>query len=169
MNNLDYDHIPVPIERDSATIVAKSEAQIRAIGDRVLLRRRGRNHLARSVVNALLWPMYAAMRPAVIRSLREYAYEESDRKLTFRELMPLTDRSILVDDRCDGCGTCARACPAQNISIVDGRPRYGGRCEICFACDEWCPRGAVHHWSRADGVKYHHPDVTLRDMIGRSG
>lgn len=31
MNNLDYDHIPVPIERDSGIIVERSKTKIEAI------------------------------------------------------------------------------------------------------------------------------------------
>jgi formate hydrogenlyase subunit 6/NADH:ubiquinone oxidoreductase subunit I len=169
MNNLDYDHIPIPIERDTATIVRRSDSAILRIGERILARRRGRRHCLRSIVNTLLSPMYAALRPTVVRSLRGYAQEAENTQLTFRELLPLTDRSITVDERCNGCGTCAQVCPAQNVAIVDGRPRFGGRCEVCFACDEWCPRGAVQHWSRGRGVKYHHPDVALRDMVDRSG
>jgi ferredoxin len=165
MNNLDYDHIPVPIERDTATIVSRSVGRIQEIGDRVLRGRQDRHHLRRSVGSALLRPMLAALRPLVLRSLRQYAHEETNRTLTSRELLPLTDRSIAVDERCNGCGICAQVCPASNIRIVDDRPQFGGRCEACFACDEWCARGAVHHWSRAEGVKYHHPAVTLRDMI----
>ena len=165
MNNLDYDHIPVPIERDTSTILAKSERRVRDIAFRVLAGRRARHHLWRSVANALLHPMYAALRRSCIESLRQYAHEQANATLTFRQLIPRTDRSIEVNDQCNGCGMCAKVCPVNNIRIVDQRPRFSGNCEMCFACDEWCPRGAVRHWSREKGTKYHHPGVTLRDMI----
>jgi MinD superfamily P-loop ATPase len=70
-----------------------------------------------------------------------------------------------VDEKCTGCGTCAKVCPVNNIKIVDKRPEFQHKCEMCFACDEWCPSNAIHHWSRSEGVKYHHPDVSISDMI----
>jgi len=45
MNNLDYDHIPVPIERDTSTILAQSERSVRDVALRVLTGRRARHHL----------------------------------------------------------------------------------------------------------------------------
>jgi flavodoxin len=36
MNNIDYDHIPVPIERDSGVIIQRSRAKIAAISDSIL-------------------------------------------------------------------------------------------------------------------------------------
>lgn len=169
MNNLDYAHIPVPIETDEATIVHDAERQVDDIAARVLKGRRGRLHLARRLVTFALTPMYAMMAKACMKALRELALEPGDSTLGFRELMPLTDRSIRVDDACTGCGTCARVCPARNIEMSEGRPNWLHRCEMCFACDEWCPRDAVHHWGRPDGAKYHHPAVKARDLFRRSG
>ena len=110
--------------------------------------------------------MRYAMRGPVMRALRGYARVDgkAGRDLTYRELMPLTDRSIVVDESCVKCGTCVMVCPANNIRMTSDGPSYQGRCEVCFACDEWCPHGSIHHWSRARGVKYHHPSVKLTDM-----
>lgn len=69
------------------------------------------------------------------------------------------DKSIAVGDDCTGCGMCARVCPANNIDLVNKRPEFQHRCEMCFACDEWCPQSAIQHWSRAKGIKHHHPGV----------
>jgi ferredoxin len=85
------------------------------------------------------------------------------------ELVPLSDRSFEVDENCNGCGVCARVCPVANIDIIDGRPAWRHRCETCYACFQWCPKGAIH----GDAVEYeercHHPGVKLTDMLQQTG
>lgn len=74
-----------------------------------------------------------------------------------------------ADDRCNACGVCARLCPVENIAMHDGRPSWGSTCTNCFGCLHWCPTGAIH-LGRADlriDQPYHHPAVTLADMIRR--
>jgi MinD superfamily P-loop ATPase len=102
----------------------------------------------------------------VIKDLKEKAKEPMDTKLQYSALIPLTDKSIIVDhQKCNGCGVCAKVCSVHNIKIIDKQPEWQHQCEMCFACDEWCPMSAIQHWGRAEGVKYHHPEVKLSDMF----
>lgn len=79
--------------------------------------------------------------------------------------IPTMDRGFSVDDRCTSCGICERLCPAANISLLDGRPRWGHRCEHCFGCLHWCPVQAIEYGKKSSGVpRYHHPDVTLEEI-----
>ena len=165
MNNLDYDHIPIPITRDSDVVINKSKTKIDEISYRILKKKGTRYKMGKLLFNLLMTPLFKLMRQSVLNSLKEKAKEPLDTTLTYYELIPLTDKSISVAEKCNGCGTCAKVCPAQNIKIVDKKPQFQHKCEMCFACDEWCPSDAIQHWSRSEGVKYHHPEVKITDMF----
>ncbi|PKL21975.1 MAG: hypothetical protein CVV48_05150 [Spirochaetae bacterium HGW-Spirochaetae-4] len=167
MNNLDYDHIPIPINRDSEDIIRKATIQTDRICTMIRQRRRTRFTFPKELFFLIMKPMYGLINNAVIRELKIRAHEPDDSRLHYDELIPLTDKSIVVDGTCTGCGICAKVCPVGNIKLVDRKPEFLHACEMCFACDEWCPKGSIHHWSRANGVKYHHPEVTIKDMLGR--
>ncbi len=52
-------------------------------------------------------------------------------------------RIVRVSEACNGCGRCAGACEAGNITMADDRPRFGDKCDMCFACLYACPRRAM--------------------------
>jgi Pyruvate/2-oxoacid:ferredoxin oxidoreductase delta subunit/flavodoxin len=76
--------------------------------------------------------------------------------------------SFVSDDHCIGCGTCAKLCPADAITLVDGKPSWGENCLHCFACINWCPQHAIQAGDFSVGRKrYHHPDVSVSDIINQ--
>ena len=77
------------------------------------------------------------------------------------------DRLFAADARCDGCRMCARVCPVGNIELEGGRPVWQHRCEQCFACYEWCPQEAIVAREGASKRRYHHPEVTLSEILSR--
>jgi ferredoxin len=80
--------------------------------------------------------------------------------------IPGLDKSFNTTKTCNGCGLCAKACPAVNIVMTNGRPVWQHRCQQCFACLQWCPQEAVEYWRITRGRKrYHHPDIQLKDLI----
>jgi ferredoxin len=82
--------------------------------------------------------------------------------------IPGMDRHFLTTDRCDGCGTCARVCPVENIRMQNGRPVWLHHCEQCLACLHWCPETAIEFGASTRRRKrYHHPDVTVQDFMHR--
>ncbi|MDM7924911.1 MAG: EFR1 family ferrodoxin [bacterium] len=81
--------------------------------------------------------------------------------------VPEMDKSFRADEKCNQCGICVRVCPADNITLPDGKPVWNRRCEQCFACLQWCPREAIQYGKKTPGYeRYRHPEVTLKDMIG---
>lgn len=165
MNNLDYDHIPIPIVRESEIIINKSKKKIEQICKRITSNKGTKYKLAKRLFNLVMLPLYKMMHKSIIDDLREKAKEPTGSTLQYFELVPLTDKSITVDNKCTACGICTRICPVQNIKLVDKRPEFMNKCEMCFACDEWCPSNAIHHWSRKEGVKYHHPEVKFNEWV----
>ncbi len=83
----------------------------------------------------------------------------------FLRRLPAADRKFTVDDTCIRCGLCARICPVGDIELVDGRPRWRGRCEQCFACFHFCPVGAIQYGRTAKQRRYHHPSVSAEDLV----
>ncbi len=73
----------------------------------------------------------------------------------------------LATDKCTGCGTCSKVCPASNISMDDNeRPVWHHHCEQCMACLQWCPAQAILYKDLSpDRRHYHHPDVTVRELL----
>jgi NAD-dependent dihydropyrimidine dehydrogenase PreA subunit/flavodoxin len=55
----------------------------------------------------------------------------------------LLGKFYIADARCNGCGICARACPAHTIRLWRGWPRWRAICEDCNRCINICPKKAI--------------------------
>lgn len=47
------------------------------------------------------------------------------------------------NDKCTKCGLCVKNCPEDNISLKDGRIKFGHRCDMCMRCSFFCPANAI--------------------------
>jgi ferredoxin len=81
----------------------------------------------------------------------------------------LAKKSFVVEQSCNGCGTCAEVCPVGNIIMTDGKPVWSDHCELCLACRHWCPCKAIHFGKTNKGrrTQYRNPFVTVKDVLGQ--
>jgi iron only hydrogenase large subunit-like protein len=49
----------------------------------------------------------------------------------------------VIDDLCNGCVLCMKACPTKAIRVRNGKARVEGICIDCFECVRACPKGAL--------------------------
>jgi formate hydrogenlyase subunit 6/NADH:ubiquinone oxidoreductase subunit I/flavodoxin len=165
MNTLDYSHIPVPINKDQEKMFRRWEWKVPEICDAIAQRKKSRLKTAKTVLNWMMTPLYLMLHSMCYKDLIQKAREPVDSKLSYRELIRRTDKSISVDAKCNGCATCAKVCPVRNIDMKDDKPYWLHHCEMCLACAEWCPIGAIHHGFRTEEKGYRHPNVTMADML----
>lgn len=93
-----------------------------------------------------LFKPFFIVAPYVFRNSQTVAYP--DERLIFAERF--RGRHKLLFDLCISCGTCARVCPCNSITLVDveGREKKYpqidyGTCSLCGYCVEFCPKAAL--------------------------
>jgi len=52
-------------------------------------------------------------------------------------------KTIETSEECDSCGWCSQRCPARNISIVTGKPKFEDKCHMCLSCIYGCHKKAL--------------------------
>ena len=129
-----------PSEEEQRELFAKAGAAIKDMTEKILAR--DRVHLPHSGV--------------IMNSLMRLAYTLS------MPWLPRMASRFRASDRCNGCGVCARVCPAGNIELKNSRPVWGKHCEHCMGCLHWCPQKAISYGKKS--WQYHHPGVTARDF-----
>lgn len=71
----------------------------------------------------------------------------------------------IVNDACIHCGICAKVCPANNITVTDGKPVFADHCEVCYACLHNCPQNAIHLPVEKAAKRFRNEHVSLTDII----
>lgn len=56
-----------------------------------------------------------------------------------------------INERCIGCGVCAKDCPTQAIKMENGRPSWvKDHCMTCLRCLHHCPTFAIQYGKRTE-------------------
>ena len=84
----------------------------------------------------------------------------------FRAARPLIVKFYRVEKSCTGCGICERVCPVRAVKIINGKPKFSGKCEICQCCVNWCPQKSVSFLRvKPETPRYTNANVTLSEFI----
>lgn len=79
-------------------------------------------------------------------------------------------RRLHATGQCNRCGLCQKICPTRNIGVTADGVLFNDCCTQCYACIHWCPEQAIAIGGRTGGKRrYHHPDVSIKDMLGQRG
>ena len=68
-------------------------------------------------------------------------------------------KKVYTTDKCIACGKCTELCPLNNISLEDGKVKWGNSCTHCMACICGCPKEAIEYGRRSKGkIRYQCPE-----------
>lgn len=73
-------------------------------------------------------------------------------------------KKYVVDNNCILCGTCAKVCPANNISVND-KVIFADKCEVCYACIHNCPKKAIHVKFEKSKDRFRNEHISLNEII----
>ena len=75
-----------------------------------------------------------------------------------------TAKKYVVDNNCILCGTCAKVCPANNISVND-KVIFADKGEVCYACIHNCPKRAIHVKFEKSKDRFRNEHISLNEII----
>lgn len=61
-------------------------------------------------------------------------------------------KKFYATENCISCGKCVNVCPFKNISIKNGKPKWGDNCTHCMACICKCPKEAIEYGKHSKGL-----------------
>ncbi len=61
-------------------------------------------------------------------------------------------KKFYATESCISCGKCVTVCPLKNISIKNGKPKWGDNCTHCMACICKCPKEAIEYGKHSKGL-----------------
>jgi ferredoxin len=80
------------------------------------------------------------------------------------KMMNESAKKFIINNDCNGCGTCRNVCPQKNITGA-GKPEYQNKCEFCLACIHLCPKNAIHLKGEKSSNRFINSHIKLSEII----
>lgn len=75
-------------------------------------------------------------------------------------------KKLHINSKCVGCGLCAIVCPLMNITMKDGKPKWGENCISCMGCINWCSQQAIDYGKKTEKRgRYHNPNIGINELL----
>ena len=88
--------------------------------------------------------------------------------LSFLNEVNTMDEKYYVDENCNGCGICQKICPVDNIKLVNEKPEWQHKCQMCTGCLHYCPQKSIQWGEYTLGrERYNHPNIKVKELINQ--
>lgn len=74
------------------------------------------------------------------------------------------EKDFRTEDSCNGCKTCEKVCPVNNIK-VEKKPVFYQNCQNCLACIHNCPQKAIHHKKEKSRERFRNEHISLKEIV----
>jgi len=96
-------------------------------------------------------------------------YPMKDSYFSFIKEVNTMDEKYYTDENCNGCGICQQICPVDNIKLVNEKPEWQHRCQMCTSCLHYCPQIAIQWGEYTLGrARYNHPKIMMKELIAQN-
>jgi ferredoxin len=85
-------------------------------------------------------------------------------QLYYKTTIGKMDKRFIIEDTCNGCGTCKKVCPVDNIK-VNKKPIFLHHCEECFACTHHCPHNSIRLTNEKSKARFINENINLKEII----
>ena len=148
---------------NKSKLIKKAEAKLERIAQNTSA---GKDGIAFS---SILERAMIRLHPRIAPLIKKGIAQKSGRPLEsdLDEHIRYIDNTYHTNERCTGCGLCARICPVRNIQMHSGRPVWLHHCETCLACYNWCPVQAIEGDIAKKDFHYRNPLIRAGDMMNQ--
>ncbi|MFX0082738.1 MAG: EFR1 family ferrodoxin [Candidatus Hodarchaeota archaeon] len=87
---------------------------------------------------------------------------------SFMKEVNTMDEKYYSDENCNGCGICQKICPVDNIKIINEKPEWQHKCQMCTGCLHYCPQKAIQWGEYTLGRdRYNHPYIKVKELMNQ--